>query len=84
MGVYSCKIKINRQIFKGLLHYGPRPTFKELNPSLEIHVLDFNKEIKKGKKIQFKLLKYLRKIKKFKTKEDLVKQIRKDIETSGK
>lgn len=79
-GVYSCKVKIKNQIYKGLLHYGPRPTFGCSKPALEIHVLDFNEEIKPGKKIQFKLLKYLRKIKKFKRKEELVKQIRKDTE----
>ena len=82
LGVYICKIKVKNRIYKGLLHYGPRPTFGRSKPGLEIHVLDFDKEIKPGKKIQFKLLKYLRKIRKFKTKEDLIKQIRKDIEIS--
>ena len=79
MGVYLCQIKIDDQIYKGLLHYGPKPTFGYSRPGLEIHVLDFNKEIKKGEKIQFKLLKYLRKIKKFKTGNALINQIKKDI-----
>ena len=81
--VYFCKIKINNQIYKGLFHYGSKPTFNDSRPGLEIHVLDFNQEIKEGKKVQFKLLKYLRKIKKFKTKDALINQIRKDIEIAN-
>lgn len=81
-GVYSCQVKIDNQIYQGLLHYGPRPTFREKKPVLEIHVLNFNKQIKTGIKIKFKLLKYLRRTKNFKTKNSLINQIRRDISSS--
>lgn len=78
-GVYSCQVKIDNQICQGLFHYGPRPTFKEKKPVLEIHVLNFNKQIKTGTKIKFKLLKYLRKTKRFKNEQELIIQIKNDI-----
>lgn len=78
-GVYLGQIKIGNQIYQGLLHYGPRPTFKEKKPVLEIYILDFNQDLKLETKIQFKLLKYLRETKKFKNKEQLSKQISNDI-----
>ena len=87
-GVYSCQVKIDNQIYSGLLHYGPQPTFKEQEPSLEIHILSSSCDSKlaschpersEGSQIQFKPLKYLRPIKKFNNKEALIKQIKKDI-----
>lgn len=83
-GVYSCQVKINNKIHQGLLHYGPRPTFKEKDPSLEIHLLsnlchpDPEPVERERSIVQFKPLKYLRPIKKFKTKEALTGQIKKD------
>lgn len=78
-GVYLSQIKIEDQIYQGLFHYGPRPTFKEKKPVLEIYILDFNQDLKLETKSQFKLLKYLRETKKFKNKEQLSKQISNDI-----
>lgn len=80
-GVYSCQVKIDNKIYSGLLHYGPRPTFKEKDLSLEIHILSSSchPEIVSGSLVYFKLLKFLRKIKKFKNKKELAEQIRKDI-----
>lgn len=77
-GVYLGQIKIGNQIYQGLFHYGPRPTFKEKKPVLEIYILDFEQKIKSNSKVQFKLLKYLRRTIKFKTKAALINQIKKD------
>lgn len=80
-GVYFCHLKIKNQIYYGLLHYGPRLTFKEENPTFETYVLNFNQIVKPGIKIKFKLLKYLRKTQKFKCQADLARQIKKDIKS---
>ncbi|OGD52603.1 hypothetical protein A3J78_01235 [Candidatus Beckwithbacteria bacterium RBG_13_35_6] len=87
-GVYLCEIKFpnnlilyysNSLVHFGLLHYGPRATFKEFKPQLEIYIFDFNKNIKAGEKVKFRLIRLIRKTKKFDSSEELVKQIRKDV-----
>lgn len=80
-GVYLCQIKINNKTFKGLLHYGPKLTFKQKNPSAEVFILNFDKKIKLNQMINFKLENFLRQTKKFKTSKDLIKQIKKDIKS---
>lgn len=79
-GVYVCKAKINKFIYHGLLFFGPRPTFNEKSPSLEIFLLNFNQEISPGTKIEFQVSKFLRKVKRFNNKEELVEQIKSDIQ----
>lgn len=78
-GVYSIQTMVKNFRGKGILHYGPRPTFKEKESSLEIHLLGFNDNVNLGTEVQFKLLKYLRPVKKFKSKDALINQIRRDI-----
>jgi riboflavin kinase/FMN adenylyltransferase len=80
-GIYSCEVKYkNYKQYKGLLFYGSRPTFAETNPSLEILLVQLVPQIKLGQKVQFKLMKYLRKVKKFASEKELVKQIKKDLQ----
>ena len=119
-GVYVCLVKIKDNqsqtkvcyykksihYYKGLLHYGPRLTFKETEPSLEIYITPPRSEqvtsrgwgritpprwhkvtprgwfIKEKTEVEFKLLKYLRKTKKFKDKTSLINQIRRDVKES--
>lgn len=38
-GIYACFVTINGTKFKGAMHYGPRPVFKDTE-TLEIHILD--------------------------------------------
>ncbi len=60
-------------------HYGPVPTFKESEPTLEAYILEGKIDIPETL-IGFELVKYLRPIQNFKTKEALVKQILNDAE----
>ena len=77
-GVYSVQTMVKNFRGKGILHYGPRPTFDEKEICLEIHLLEFNDNVKPGTEVHFKLLKHLRPGKKFKSKDALINQIRKD------
>lgn len=85
-GIYAVKVKIEKKVFKGALHYGPVPTFGELQKSLEVYLIDVtNNDIEdlEGKLIRVEVIKFLRDVIKFKLVEDLVKQIEKDVKVIG-
>lgn len=81
-GVYAVKVIIENKIFKGALHYGPTPTFSETEKSLEVYLIELNGyEVNdlEDKLIKVEIVKNLRDIKRFRLVEDLVKQIREDV-----
>jgi riboflavin kinase / FMN adenylyltransferase len=81
-GVYKVKIEYNGKTFDGIANYGLRPTISDsLKPILEVHILNFDKEIY-GEKIKTTFIKKIREEKKFDSLDELKLQIRKDIETS--
>ena len=85
-GIYAVKVKIEKKVFKGALHYGPVPTFGELQKSLEVYLIDVtNNDIEdlEVKLIRVEVIKFLRDVIKFKLVEDLVKQIEKDVKVIG-
>jgi len=74
-GVYIVKCKIDDKYYFGLLNIGFRPTFETIPEIVvEVHLLDFNKNIY-GKEMKIELLKRIRDEKKFESKENLVHQI---------
>jgi riboflavin kinase / FMN adenylyltransferase len=64
---------------EALVNIGSRPTFSERNLSLEVHVLDFTGDLY-GKRLAVKLLQKLRDECRFAGAEELIAQIRSDIE----
>jgi len=78
-GVYTASIRIENDIKKyfGVVNLGPRPTFNEQEPLLEMHILDFNKDIL-GKNVKIMLHEHIRDQKKFASIKDLASQISKD------
>ena len=86
-GIYATKVNIEKKVFKGALHYGPVPTFSEEEKSLEVYLIEvtnedlinYGFENLDGKLIKIEIIKYLRKIIKFKMVEELVKQIEEDV-----
>ena len=78
-GVYKVKVQYGEEIFDGIANYGLRPTLGDIEkPILEVHLLDFDKEIY-GEKIKVTFLKKIRDEKKFNSLEELKEQIRVDI-----
>jgi riboflavin kinase/FMN adenylyltransferase len=77
-GIYACWIWINKNKYKGALHYGPIPTFKESQESLEVFVLDYQEQAV-IRTLDFQIVKYLRSIKKYENIKDLTRQIEKDV-----
>lgn len=76
-GVYSGEVFLKNKTYKAGIIIGPID--KKGLPKLEAHLLNFENEIY-GQKVTFKLHKFLRKYKIFKTEEELIIQIKKDIE----
>lgn len=81
-GIYAVRVNIEDKIFGGALHYGPVPTFNESEQSLEVFLLESNSdelENLNNKIIKVEIVKYLRPVIKFNSKEELVRQINNDV-----
>ena len=78
-GVYVTRLYLNKKIYNGISNYGVAPTFgtKKIDV-LETHLFSPIKNLYK-KNITIEFLKFLRKEKKFKSKKNLLDQIKKDI-----
>ncbi|GIW21724.1 MAG: riboflavin biosynthesis protein [Candidatus Sericytochromatia bacterium] len=79
-GVYSCFVKINNDIFKGVMNIGNRPTLDNGNKSIEVHIINFDKNIY-DHYITITFKSFIRDEKKFNSLEELKEQILKDIES---
>lgn len=44
-GVFVVKVKTSKGNFWGMANVGPRPSFKETPPALEVHIFDFSDDI---------------------------------------
>ena len=78
-GVYKVKVIIDDEIYLGVANYGVNPTCNLLTkPRLEVHILDFKKEIY-NKEIKVIFDKFIRNEINFNSKEELINQIQKDI-----
>ncbi|MCF8261351.1 MAG: bifunctional riboflavin kinase/FAD synthetase [Melioribacteraceae bacterium] len=81
-GVYFTGIYLGNEKFYGIMNIGYRPTFDdELGIVIEVHILDFNRDIY-FEKISVELLYRMRDEKKFSSKEDLIAQITEDKNTA--
>jgi riboflavin kinase/FMN adenylyltransferase len=76
-GVYA--VRVNEQ-FLGVANYGFRPTFDGKTKVLEVHILDFEGNLR-GERLKVEFLSFLREEKKFSSKDELTKQIERDIAT---
>jgi len=82
-GVYICKVTVDNQVYKGVMHFGPRKSFDEVKPSLEIFLIGFTGEIY-GETVEVEIFDKIRDIQRFSSRDDLKEQIRKDIEIAEK
>ena len=63
--------------FNSILNIGTRPTFKETEPVIEVHLFDFNGKLY-NREIEVSFVKRLRAERRFKNKDHLREQIAKD------
>ena len=78
--MYAVEVQVDGESFLGVVNIGSNPTFGENNkPSIEVHILNFDKDIY-GQKIRLYFKNRIRDEKKFDSSEQLVAQIKQDIE----
>ncbi len=77
-GVYVTQVIYDGKQYGGVSNIGYNPTFGETTLVAETHIFDFNDDIY-GRPLRINLLRHLRDECKFRTLEDLIAQIGKDI-----
>jgi len=82
-GVYLVEIKIDNKKYYGLMNIGVKPTFRETERTIEVHIINFNKKIY-NKKVVVNILQKIREEKYFNHPDLLKKQIEEDILTAHK
>ncbi|HXX41188.1 MAG TPA: bifunctional riboflavin kinase/FAD synthetase [Chthoniobacterales bacterium] len=80
-GVYVAEALLDGQLHRGVVNLGVRPTVSSEKSErvLEIHLLDFNREIY-GEQLEVRFIRYLRPEEKFENVTALVEQIRRDVQ----
>jgi len=79
-GVYLAEAWIGRALYHGVVNLGYRPTVSRSKSErvLEIHLLDFNRDIY-GEDVEVRFVRYLRPERKFESMEALARQIDLDV-----
>lgn len=76
-GVYAVEVVINKQLYKGMLNIGFRPTVEGTDKTIEVNIFDFDLDIY-GEEIEVKLIKRIRDEVKFKGLDELKEQLAQD------
>ncbi len=79
-GVYASRVYTSLGIYKGALHFGPRKVLNLMEPTLEVHLLDFSGDLY-GSEVKIEVFEKIRDTQDFENMEVLKKQIRLDTET---
>lgn len=82
-GVYVTQVVYDGKQYGGVSNIGYNPTFGDTQLVAETHIFDFSDDIY-GKPLRINLLRHIRSEKKFAGIDELVTQIRKDIEVAHK
>ena len=80
-GIYAVQCRVEGERYPGALHLGPRPTFKGLSPSVEVHLLDFDRDIY-GSEVTVEFVEFLREIVSFDSPQRLITQMGQDVQTA--
>ena len=80
-GVYAVRMIYQNNSFGAVANIGFNPTFHRDRLSVEVHIFDFNQVIY-GKEVEVEFISRIRSEIEFKSKDELVVQIKKDIETA--
>ena len=80
-GVYAVRILYKGSAFQGAANIGFNPTFNRDRLSVEVHIFDFHEDIY-GQEVEVRFVDRIRSEMAFKSAEELVTQIKKDIQTA--
>jgi riboflavin kinase/FMN adenylyltransferase len=76
-GVYAVRVQTSRGTFGGMMNLGGRPTFGDVNRSLEVHLFDVGGDWY-GESVSVAFVRRLRDVKRFDGVDALVAQLGKD------
>lgn len=82
-GVYVAKCVVDGKVYYGVANYGAKPTFNDLNSSLEVH-LDGASGDMYDKPVTVEFIDFLREIVKFNNENELKAQLNNDISAAKK
>jgi riboflavin kinase/FMN adenylyltransferase len=82
-GIYAVKVRHAGNAYNGMLSIGHNPTFEGTKQTIEVHILDFDKEIY-GESLTLEFVHYLRDEKKFDSIEALIQAIKQDEQDTRK
>ena len=80
-GTYVIEAKLNGNTYRGMMNIGNRPTFDGQNQRIEVHLFSFNQQIY-GQNLRIFLIERIRDEKKFKSSNELIKQLKLDRKKS--
>ncbi|HEX7089735.1 MAG TPA: bifunctional riboflavin kinase/FAD synthetase [Longimicrobiales bacterium] len=80
-GIYAVRAALRDERVDGVLHLGPRPTFRGSAPSIELHLFDFDRELY-GEEVRVEFCARLREIRAFGSTAELVAAMRADCEAA--
>lgn len=78
-GVYAVRALIRDRWWAGVANIGLRPTFGPSDRAVEVHVFDLDEDLY-GARLQIEFIEHLRGEQRFASAEELVQQIRRDVE----
>lgn len=83
-GVYAVFCEVKGLNYQAVVNIGTNPTFEESgNINIEVHIMDFNRSLY-GRRLKIHFAQRIRDEIKFKTVDELVKQIKRDIKKAKK
>ncbi len=79
-GIYACRITLAGKTYKGAMHYGLRPVFKDTE-AFEVHIIDASVDFVPTT-VDIEIVGYIRPVQDFPNPEVLIHRIQKDIEAA--
>ena len=79
-GVYAVNLTVDGKTYRGVANYGRAPTLKNSEPLIEVFVPEVELPSLYGRQVKVEFLKFLRPERRFKSVEELVNQIKLDLE----
>ena len=76
-GVYAVMVEHNSKKYSAMMNIGYNPTYNSKQRTLEVHILDFDKDIY-GDELQVEFVKKIREEKKFQSEEELINTLKID------
>ncbi len=77
LGVFAVSVLVGDERFEGMANVGPRPSFEEEPPALEVHLFDFDADLY-GQQIEVGFHAYLRSQRRFSGLDELRQQLAAD------